>query len=164
MDNLALQTLHAEMLDDCRVTLEAFRKAAVRFALKEEIAYEGCAHHLCRLYNAVEQMGLRVAKVFENNIDDEQGWHSALLNRLATRIEGVRPALVPQEMKQPLRELKAFHHVFVHAYELELDPEKLALLLKYAGIVAEKLPGLVEAFTRAVAQEQGLQEPSTSAN
>lgn len=164
MDSLALQTLHAEMLDDCRVTLDAFRKAAARFELKEEIAYEGCAHHLCRLYNAFEQMGLRVAKAFENNIDDEQGWHSALLNRLALRIEGVRPALLPQEMKLPLRELKAFRHVFVHAYELELDPEKLALVLKYAGIVAEKLPGLVADFTRAVAQEQVLQEPSAPTN
>ena len=164
MDSLALQTLHAEMLDDCRVTLDAFRKAATRFALKEEVGYEGCAHHLCRLYNTFEQMGLRVAKAFENNIDDEQGWHSALLNRLALRIAGVRPALVPHEMKLPLRELKAFRHVFVYAYELELDPEKLALLLKYAGVVAEKMPGLVEDFSRAVAQEQGLQEPSASAN
>jgi hypothetical protein len=164
MDSLALQTLHAEMLDDCRVTLDAFRKAVARFALKEEIGYEGCAHHLCRMYNAFEQMGLRVAKAFENNIDDEQGWHSALLNRLAISIAGVRPALVPPEMKSPLRELKAFRHVFVHAYELELDPEKLGLLLKYAGVVAEKLPELVIAFTHAVAQEQGLQEPSTPTN
>ncbi|MGH9854233.1 MAG: hypothetical protein ACREBD_30690 [Blastocatellia bacterium] len=160
MDSLALQTLYDELLDDCRVALDAFRKASARFERQEEVAYEGCAHHLCRFYNAFEQMGLRVAKAFENNIDDEQGWHSALLNRLAIRIESVRPALVPLELKLPLRELKAFRHVFVHAYELELDPEKLALLLKYAGKVAERLPGLVEDFIRAVAQEQGLQLPN----
>ena len=64
------------MLDDCRVALEAYQKAVVRFERKEEVAYEGCAHQLCRMYNAIEQMGLRLAKVFENNIDDEQGWHS----------------------------------------------------------------------------------------
>jgi len=74
MDNLALQTLRDELLDDCRVTSDAFGKAASRFERREEVAYEGCAHHLCRLYNAFEQMGLRVAKAFENNIDDEQGW------------------------------------------------------------------------------------------
>lgn len=156
MDNVALQTLHDEMLDDCRVTLDAYRKAMARFERQEEVAYEGCAHHLCRLYNAFEQMGLRVAKAFENNIDDEQGWHSALLNRLAISIEGVRPALLPHELKLPLRELKAFRHVFVHAYELELDPEKLALLLKYSGKVVERMLGLVEDFINEVAQEQGL--------
>ncbi len=158
MDRIALQTLREEMLDDCRVSLDAYHKATDRFARRDEIAYEGCAHHLCRMYNAFEQMGLRVAKAFENNIDDEQGWHSALLSRLTIKIEGVRPALVPAELKPALQELKAFRHVFVHAYELELDPEKLALLLKYAGRLAERLPPLAEEFIRQVAAEQGVDQ------
>jgi HepT-like protein len=156
VDAIALQTLREEMREDCRVAREALAKAAARLERKEEVAYEGCAHHLCRFYNAFEQMGLRVAKAFENNIDDEQGWHSALVNRLAIKIEGVRPALVPQALKLPLRELRSFRHVFVHAYELELDPEKLALLLKYARSVAEALPGLVEQFIREVASQHGI--------
>lgn len=102
-------------------------------------------------------MGLRVAKAFENNLDDEQGWHSALLNRLAIRIEGVRPPLVTPDAKAPLHELRAFRHVFVHAYELLLDPDKLALLLKYARQVADRLPGLVEEFVTAVAREQQIE-------
>ena len=157
MDRIALQTLRDEMLDDCRVVSESLDKAVARFERREEVAYEGCAHHLCRVYNALEQMGLRVAKVFENNIDDEQGWHSALINRLAIRIEGVRPALFPAAMKPPLQELKAFRHVFVHAYELEIDPEKLALLLKYGRTVAELCPTLVEDFIRKVAREQQIE-------
>jgi hypothetical protein len=143
------------MLEDCRVSLDALRKAHERFDRKEEIGYEACAHQLCRMYNAVEQMGLRVAKAFENKIDDEQGWHSALLTRLAIRIEGVRPALLPQELKTPLRDLKAFRHVFVHAYELDLDPDKLALLLKYADQVGHRLTQVTHDFLNHVAREQG---------
>jgi hypothetical protein len=154
MDGIALQTLRDEMRDDCRVALEAFGKAQARFERREEVAYEACAHQLCRMYNAFEQMGLRVAKAFENNLDDEQGWHGALLNRLAIRIQGVRPALVAPELKPALQELKAFRHVFVHAYELELDPEKLALVLKYARQLADRLPALAEAFVGQVAREQ----------
>jgi len=154
MDAIGLQTLRDEMRDDCRVVRDALGKAQARFARSEEVAYEGCAHQLCRLYNAIEQMGLRVAKAFENNLDDEQRWHSALLNRLAIGIEGIRPALLTPEVKAPLQELKAFRHVFVHAYELVLDPDKLALLLKYAQQVADALPGLVERFTTKVAAEQ----------
>ena len=157
MDDIALQTLREEMRDDCRVVQDALDKAQARFARAEEVAYEGCAHQLCRLYNAVEQMGLRVAKAFENNLDDEQGWHSALLNRLGIRIEGVRPALITPEVKAPLQELKAFRYVFVHAYELVLDPEKLALLLKYARQVADRLPALVEEFVIRVAREQQIE-------
>jgi len=156
MDGIALQTLLDEMRDDSRVIRNAFEKATDRYARGDEIALEASAHHLCRLYNAFEQMALRVAKAFENNIDDEQGWHSALLNRLAIGIEGIRPPLISADLKAPLRELRAFRHVFVHAYELELDIEKLALLLKYARIVADAVLPMVERFIAEVRRQQGL--------
>jgi len=156
MDRIALETLRQELLSDSNIVLDAFSKAGMRMALKSEVGYEGCAHHLCRLYNAVEQMGLRVAKAFENHIDDEQGWHTALLTRISIPIAGVRPALIPRELKNPLEELKGFRHVFVHAYDLELDPEKLALLLKYAERVAREFPALPQAFIEQVKREQAL--------
>ena len=121
MDEIALRTLGREMLDDCRVANEAFIKARDRCARGDEVGYEACAHHLSRMFNGIEQMGLRVAKAFENNIDDEQGWHTGLLKRLGLEITGVRPALLPAELKLPLHESKGFRHLIVHAYELELD-------------------------------------------
>ncbi len=154
MDAVSLQTLRDELREDCRVALDALQKSHERFARKEQIAYEASAHQLCRMYNAIEQMSLRVTKAFENNIDDEQGWHSALLTPLAIRIEGVRPALLPQELKAPLRELKAFRHVFVHAYELELDPDKLLLLLKYGDQVGNSLVQITNDFVTRVSEEQ----------
>jgi hypothetical protein len=145
------------MLEDCRIAQVAERLAVERFERRDAPGLEGCAHHLCRFFNTLEQMGLRVARAFENNIDDDQGWHIALINRLSIDIPGVRPALFPSELKNPLRELRAFRHVFVHAYELELDPEKLALLLKYAHQVSAHLPDLAEQFIRKVAAEQAIQ-------
>lgn len=154
MDAVELQTLRSEMLEDCRVAAEAFQRALTRFERREEIAYEACAHQLCQMYNAFEQMGLRIAKAFENSIDDEKGWHSGLLNRLSIPIEGIRPALIPEDLKLPLQELRAFRHVFVHAYELTLDPDKLALVLKYGRQLADVLPSVAREFARRVAQEQ----------
>ena len=158
MDRIALETLRQELLNDSNIVLDACSKAASRLALKSEVGYEGCAHHLCRIYNAIEQMGLRVAKAFENHIDDEQGRHTALLARISIPIAGVRPALIPRELKNPLEELKGFRHVFVHAYDLVLDPEKLALLLKYAQLVAGAFPALPEAFIQEVERQQGLDQ------
>ena len=150
MDRVGLRTLRDEMRDDDRIIQDAYRKAAMRLARKEEIAYEACAHQLCRLYNAFEQASLRLAKAFENHIDDEQGWHAVLLDRVSIAIEGVRPALIPLELKNPLHELRGFRHVFVHAYDLDLDPDKLALLLKYANQVAARLPALIDGFVASV--------------
>lgn len=157
MDRIELQTLRQELLSDCRVALESFHKAWERFERRDEVGYEACAHRLSNMYNVIEQSLLRVAKAFENSIDDEKGWHGALLNRLSIQIEGVRPALIPVELKLPLSELKSFRHVVVHAYDLQLDPDKLALVLKYARQVADRLPALVEDFVRSVAREQQIE-------
>jgi uncharacterized protein YutE (UPF0331/DUF86 family) len=75
---------------------------------------------------------------------------------LSIPIAGVRPALIPRELKNPLEELKGFRHVLVHAYDLELDPEKLTLLMKYAERVASEMPTLAEAFIERVKRQQGL--------
>ncbi len=82
MDSVGLKTLREEIRNDSRMVSDAFQKALARFERGDEVGYESCAHQLSRLYNAFEQSGLRVAKAFENNIDDEKGWHGALLNRL----------------------------------------------------------------------------------
>jgi hypothetical protein len=142
------------MRNDARIVSDAFQKAIARFERNDEVGYESCAHQLSRLYNAFEQAGLCVAKAFENNIDDEKGSHGALLTRLTIAIPGFRPALIPNSLKPPLSELRGFRHVVVHAYDLRHDPEKLALLLKYARQVSEEFPGLIEKFVRTVATEQ----------
>jgi hypothetical protein len=154
MDSVGLKTLREEMRNDSRMVSDAFQKAQARFERGDEVGYESCAHQLSRLYNAFEQSGLRVAKAFENNIDDEKGWHGALLNRLTLSIPGIRPALIPESMKASLSELRGFRHVFVHAYDLRLDAEKLASLLKDARKVSDELPALIEKFILAVGAEQ----------
>jgi predicted nucleotidyltransferase len=149
-----LKTLQEQMRHDSRTMSDAFQKALARYEMRNEAGYESCAHQLSRLYNAFEQSGLRVAKAFENNIDDEKGLHGALLSRLTLAIAGIRPALIPESLKMPLSELRGFRHIFVHAYDLRLDPEKLALVLKYGRNVSEEFPVLVEKFVRDVATEQ----------
>lgn len=145
------------MLNDSRMVADAFEKAHSRYERGDEIGYESCAHQLSRLYNAFEKAGLRIAKAFENNIDDDQGWHSALLTRLTIPITGVRPAFISPALKMPLSELKGSRHIFVHAYDLQLDPEKLALLLKYAREVSAAFPSLITKFISTVAAEQRIE-------
>ena len=47
-------------------------------------------------------------------------------------IEGVRPALFSETSYKLLDSLRAFRHVFRHAYSYELDPKKLALVVEDA--------------------------------
>src|SRR5438128_6066086 len=156
MDELKLATLRDELLADCRVAHHAWQTAEARLREGTAAALEGCGHHLARLYNAIEQMGTRLARAFENQNEDDRSWHAELIRRLTIPIQGVRPAFFTEDLRQPLRELRAFRHVFTHAYDLQLDPEKLALLVKYAGQVAPKLEALCQSFVQQVAQQEGL--------
>jgi hypothetical protein len=159
MDDIALAVLGDELKKDCAVAENALATAAVRLEGATPAGLEGCAHHLARLFNVIEQMSRRVAKAFENNIDDEQGWHAELIRRMTIAISGVRPAFFSDELAQPLHELRAFRHVFNHAYDLRLDPDKLRLLLKYARVVAGQLEPLTVTFLDGVAAMHGLEPP-----
>ena len=55
MDELALTVLKAEVAEDCRVLAQTSVLARQRFG------------------KGADQLALRIAKAFENNIDDEQG-------------------------------------------------------------------------------------------
>ena len=159
MDALGLQTLASELAADVAVAVAAFDLVERRVVDGTPAGIDSAAHHLSRGYNVVEQMALRVAKAFENNVDDERGWHTELMRRLSIRIAGVRPPLFSDELRQPLQELRAFRHVFVHAYDLTIDPEKLTLILKYGRFVRDRLPTLVSAFVASAADEQGIERP-----
>lgn len=151
MDRLGLTALKDELMADCRVAEAAWRTAEARLAEGTPAGLEGCAHHLSRLYNIVEQMALRVARAFENHLEDDGGWHAELFRRMSIPITGVRPALFPAELRHPLRELRGFRHLFTHAYDLELDRDRIALLVRDAGLIAPRLAPACDAFCSAAA-------------
>lgn len=150
MDRIGLITLRAEVEDDVRVATQAAAFAADRLGQGGASGHESCAYQLVRFFNIIEQMGLRIAKAFENHIDDERGWHAELVHRLSIVVPGVRPALYQQAVLPALRDLRGFRHVVTHAYDLELDQARLALVLKHAEEASRLLPGMVMAFFDAV--------------
>ncbi len=97
-----------------------------------EASLESLAYQLHNLYCAFEDLLKIVADFFENHIDDSAHYQSALLWRMKMPIEGVRPALLSEASYRLLDSLRAFRHVFRHAYSYELDPKKLALVLEDA--------------------------------
>jgi hypothetical protein len=146
VDELTLAVLRAEVADDCRVLDEAARRARDRFGSAGDPELEACAFQLARFYNIAEQLGLRIAKAFENNIDDEQAWHMELIRRLSIEIPGVRPPLFGGPLVSDLQELRAFRHVVRHAYDLALKKDKIVPLLDAAQRVAASLPAACNKF------------------
>lgn len=102
------------------------RRRYERADAEDEMAIAALGYTVHNLYNAIENYFLRIAKFFENNLDNDS-WHRDLTNRMAMSIEGVRPALLPKDQLEPFHELRAFRHVFRVIYDASLDPRKLAI-------------------------------------
>jgi uncharacterized protein YutE (UPF0331/DUF86 family) len=88
------------------------------------------AYVLHNIYGALENTFEQVSRTFENHITDPAQWHRELLTKMFLEIPKIRPALLPPELRGFLNDLRGFRHIFRHAYEFELDPEKLKLLLR----------------------------------
>lgn len=109
--------------------------------MENEDLINSTAYKLHNLYSAYEDMFKLTARFFENQIEDLSRYHRDLLKRMTIKIEGIRPALISQESFKILDELRGFRHVFRHAYNYELDGERILKL-------AEKTAKLKETFQK----------------
>lgn len=100
---------------------------------------------LHRWYSALEAMLERVERVF-GTLPSGPEWHRDLLDGATWPIAGVRPAVLPQDALQPLRELLRFRHFLRHAYAVELEPSKLRPLAEALGEVASPVGTALSEF------------------
>jgi hypothetical protein len=83
------------------------------------------AYLLHNLYSAYEEIFKEISYTFENNIEGRLNFHKNLLIRLKMDIPGIRPRLLSESGYSVLGELMGFRHVFRHAYNYDLAPDKL---------------------------------------
>lgn len=86
-------------------------------------------YYLSGIYSTIEEIFLKVAKEFENKIEDPTKWHAEILNRMSIDIENIRPAIISKKTKNFLDELRKFRHTFRFSYAFELEWEKLLFVV-----------------------------------
>lgn len=126
-----LQTLNAEIqfllsrVDELEEKL--LNEIAKGTEIESSLIVEG--YYLSGIYACFEDIFSKIAKVFENIIDNPASWHRDLLRRMIIDVEGIRPRVISKESFLLLGELRGFRHVFRSSYMFELDSERLSLLL-----------------------------------
>lgn len=160
MDIVELITLQQELRDDYRVLNLAAARCEKHLRDAHNGRLEATAFELARCYNIIEQAALRVARAFENHFEKDGGWHEALLRRLTLEIPGIRPALLPVELRPALDDLRRFRHLIHHAYELELREDRIQELATAVQTVARATGQAWEDFIREVAKANGWTLPS----
>ena len=107
----------------------------------DHLDYAALGYTIHNLFSPIENYALRIAKVFENQID-EKTWHRELVKRMTLEITTIRPAVWNRELARHIDELRRFRHAFRHIYDSTLDPDKLMLAQKH---VEPTLEGMREA-------------------
>jgi hypothetical protein len=90
-------------------------------------------------YCAVERIFQHIAVQIDRDLPGGSDWHVQLLQRMATPIETVRPAVIDREMARKLDEYLRFRHVFRHGYGFDLQWERCQLLLRHLPEAAKAL-------------------------
>lgn len=135
-----LVRLQAEIAPD-RVVIEALGRGiaagANRLAAEEAPNLALAAVHIHRYYTAIEGMLQRIERTFGSEPTGGD-WHLELLRGAILDLPGVRPPVLPRSAIGPLREVLRFRHFFRHAYAIELDGAKLAVVAaQVAGVRVE---------------------------
>ena len=134
--NEALRLLEAEIRHDLQAVANAYRQ--LHAYDQRDINNETLillAYHLHVIYGLFENMLVRIAANFANQIDHAAQWHALLLKRMTLDIPRVRPPVISEKTHHSLDELRRFRHLFRNAYVLQFDPDRLSLVLR----AAEKL-------------------------
>lgn len=148
MEEERLSLLRASINAQKKEIERIFTKIEERRGGEGEANLESLAYQLHNLYCAFEDLFKIIADFFENRIEDRARYHHELLRRMKITIEGVRPALLSEESYKLLESLRAFRHVFRHAYSYELDPKKLALVVEGALKLRALYPGEMDRFLK----------------
>ena len=154
MDEKQLSILCSEIEYQIEIIEAVFDKISDRKQYINDVrGLESLAYQLHNLYSAFEDLFLIIAKHFENTIEDESRYHIELLQRMSIDIKGVRPPLLKRETMNWLDELRAFRHVFRHAYSYEIDKKKLQIVLEAAENLRECYKDDVAKFLKVLKEE-----------
>jgi uncharacterized protein YutE (UPF0331/DUF86 family) len=96
-------------------TLEAHSDDMDEDVREDRQAAIGLLLHNC--YGAMESALERIIRSLDGTLPTSSNYHSDLIRRARMVIEGTRPALISTSTAQGLQKLRAFRHVFRHAYD-----------------------------------------------
>ena len=96
-------------------------------------------------YNGLESIFKLIHKANDDKPLTSTMWHSELFNSIFEE-SGARKAVLPKELKEPLKDYLGFRHVFRHSYGYELDWERLNPLFSDMADVWQKVRSNLEKF------------------
>lgn len=97
-------------------------------------------------YTGVERCSNIIVLELDGGLPAGPDWHVQLLRRMITPIEGVRPAVLDEELAEILDEYLRFRHLFRAVYGFELRKERLLALAGNLSHVGDRFTAQLSRF------------------
>jgi len=136
----------------CRVVDRLEDLTSSRDVPASEHDIRAAASYLDDFYSAAETLFEIIASSFDGSVPKGDGWHAALLDQVAHEVEGLRPAVISNDLYRRLNDYRSFRHVERHAYGYELRWEKMRRLVEELPSVASRLKEELNTFRLKIAE------------
>jgi hypothetical protein len=137
--DLAEAAREADILDLARERVANALASADQ--VEQWIMVKALASGIEKVYSGMERMLMRIVRTLDRHVPDGPDWHADLLRRLSVDVPGRRPAVISEETRRRLDDLRAFRHRERNTYVRDLDP---ARVLEIAGSVTPALRAVGE--------------------
>ena len=101
-------------------------------------------------YTCCERVFRRISGEINGSTYSGDGWHKELLYRMTLAVEGLRPAVISQELAAELDEYLSFRHVFRSIYGFELQGRRVGRLAEEMSDIGDRFVREIEGFLKAI--------------
>ncbi|MFQ5753485.1 MAG: hypothetical protein ACE5HI_15960 [bacterium] len=125
-----IPVLIAEIHDELSKLNKLVDKLAKQKQLdKDEESLDSAALRLHNFYTGCERIFKLIASDVNDYVPDSWDWHKRLLTQMSLELEGIRPAVISEIVRNDLQELLAFRHIVRNIYGYELDQKRVEHLV-----------------------------------
>ncbi|CCI29920.1 Genome sequencing data, contig C291 [Microcystis aeruginosa PCC 9809] len=133
MTNLSIQDRINQELNKILQALQQLEIFLRELSNQSDVMYQNAlinsiALNLHGVYTGIERIFEVIAKKIDQRFPTGDKWHRDLLEQMSVDIPRVRKAVITEETRLILDELRRFRHLVRSAYSCQLDEEKVLII------------------------------------
>ncbi|MFN7214886.1 hypothetical protein [Microcystis sp.] len=133
MTNLSIQDRINQELNKIIQALQQLEIFLRELSNQSDVMYQNAlinsiALNLHGVYTGIERIFEVIAKKIDQRFPTGDKWHRDLLEQMSVDIPKVRKAVITEETRLILDELRRFRHLVRSAYSCQLDEEKVLII------------------------------------
>ena len=133
MNNLLIQDRINQEIKKILQALQQLEIFLIELSNQSDVMYQNTlinsiALNLHGVYTGIERIFEVIAKKIDQRFPTGDKWHRDLLEQMSVDIPRVRKAVIMEETRLILDELRRFRHLVRSAYSCQLDEEKVLII------------------------------------